>query len=68
MCCCCLIVDWLLACPRPIVQSSKPMIGKAMPPFADNTRLNGFLAIQRALRPSPANNTIRAASRRFAAC
>ena len=35
-------VDWLLACPRAIIQSSKPMIGKAMPPFADNTRLNAY--------------------------
>ena len=37
-----LTVDWLLACPRAIIQSSKPMIGKAMPPFADNARLNAY--------------------------
>jgi hypothetical protein len=37
-----LTVDWLLACPRAIIQSSKPMIGKTMPPFADNARLNAY--------------------------
>jgi hypothetical protein len=52
-----LTVDWLLACPRAIIQSSKPMIGKAMPPFADNARLNAYFLGDR-MRPSAASNTI----------
>ena len=53
-----------------IIQSSKPMIGKAMPPFADNARLNASsLAIERALPAFGRQHTmLRAASGRLAAC
>ena len=47
-----LTVDCLLACPRAIIQSSKPMICKAMPPFAHNTRLNAYFLGDRTCAPA----------------
>jgi hypothetical protein len=52
-------VDRLLAPPRAILQSNNSMIGKAMPPFADNARLNAyFLGDRTCARPAAASNTI----------
>src|SRR5450755_4205695 len=54
-------IDRLLARPRLVLQPIKAMIGIAMPPKADNPRLDpNSLAIDRVLRPAAANRTIRA--------
>ena len=54
-------IDGLLARPRLVLQPFKAMVGIAMPPKADNPRLDPTsLAIDRVLRPAAANKTIRA--------
>src|ERR1700757_4788983 len=54
-------IDRLLARPRLVLQPFKAMVGIAMPPKADNPRLDPTsLAIERVLRPTAANRTIRA--------
>ena len=55
-------VNRLLSRPGTVFQPRKTVLGKASPPVADDARLTPTSsAIERVLRPSAANNTIRAA-------
>ena len=54
-------IDWLLARSRPVLQPFKALVGIAMPPKADNPRLDpDFLGDRAGAAPAAANRTIRA--------